>query len=87
MKTKNIDFSRRYDHKHIGSQIMFSVRTLIENGFTVINACNSLKIGGTIFLGRLFVEMLIWIFNKDRVMSFSEILTNRVPCKYLHPLF
>lgn len=51
MKTKNIDFSRRYDHKHIGSQIMFSVRTLIENGFTVIKACNSLKIGGTIFLG------------------------------------
>lgn len=24
MKTKNIDFSRRYDHKHIGSQIVLS---------------------------------------------------------------
>lgn len=59
---------------------MFLVRIFIENGFIVINVCNLFKIGGIIFFGCFFVEMLIWIFNKDCVMLFFEIFINRVFC-------
>lgn len=66
---------------------MFLVRIFIENGFIVIKVCNLFKIGSIIFFGCFFVEMLIWIFNKDCVMLFFEIFINRVFCKYLYLLF